>query len=634
MTPNIKVVSVADPVSNVVSGISKLPPTVTKKDDGSWKAGNLSNADERLSFQLAVTSNIQNYRHNESKLSSTSEKWKALSTCVKEAASKTLNVSKSPITPSRRAALANFQKSKSTMSKNPLNPIHKAELRIARDIKNKAYHSHVERKCDDFFSNLLQHDPQERLKLMYKFLKQFRRNVDVTRRGTAYIPLSRWEAELTASSIDPMVNLVEENDHFPIGPPLSVQRLKEYLARLKNGTAPGIDRINMELFKYGPEVLLNELAELLEEVYLNNSTPTEWLITTQIPIPKIKRPEQLSDFRRITICSTAYKLYAKFLLEELNKFIDLPLYQAGFQRNRSCDDHTFVIKKLLDERWKKGLKTYVLALDIKQAFDRLMLKDVPLTLAFYGVPHYLINRIINACLFETTSVQWFGRRTRECSKTRGVKQGCPLSPNIFVAMLHALIETVTESLGNYDLSGRTLTLPLLLGYADDLVQLSGNLANVDDFVKEFVSVGSEIGLELNPTKCKLLLIRDPANQPKPKMVKLGDLNVAIVNKLKYLRNYLSDTLNRPNLTRERIKTVYRVCYSLMPFLRRQKLSSDLIGIGKIYESVLIPVVSYGLKVSTLTKRNRNSLRKMESRVLKLLLSTSSNQVDDKKPSVF
>lgn len=97
-------------------------------------------------------------------------------------------------------------------------------------------------------------------------------------------------------------------------------------------------------------------------------------------------------------------------------------------------------------------------------------------------------------------VQAYGRKTTKQRKIEGVKQGCPFSPNLFVLVPHAILETVTEALGNYDLSGSCLTLPFILGYADDLLILADNL--------EFTYVASEVGLHLNPQKCEIML-RNP-----------------------------------------------------------------------------------------------------------------------------
>lgn len=45
------------------------------------------------------------------------------------------------------------------------------------------------------------------------------------------------------------------------------------------------------------------------------------------------------------------KIYSKFLLDKLKETIEpKPFYQARFKRNRSTDDHIFVVKRVLDER--------------------------------------------------------------------------------------------------------------------------------------------------------------------------------------------------------------------------------------------------------------------------------------------
>lgn len=39
--------------------------------------------------------------------------------------------------------------------------------------------------------------------------------------------------------------------------------------------------------------------------------------------------------------------------------------------NRSTDDHMYTLRRLSEERWRKGLPTYVFTLDLNKAFDRV-----------------------------------------------------------------------------------------------------------------------------------------------------------------------------------------------------------------------------------------------------------------------
>lgn len=139
-----------------------------------------------------------------------------------------------------------------------------------------------------------------------------------------------------------------------------------------------------------------------------------------------------------------------------------------------------------------------------------------------------------ACLTEKTTIHWFGQKIQCYKKTRGVKQGCPISPLLFTIALNAIIETVVEVLENYNINGGSMELPLILAYADDLIILSENSMELDRFVNEFVPTAESLGLSLNEDK-SLLLIRNPLNTDnQPTQIRLGAFNIQTTNKMKYL----------------------------------------------------------------------------------------------------
>lgn len=178
------------------------------------------------------------------------------------------------------------------------------------------------------------------------------------------------------------------------------------------------------------------LTHIDEQTWITNDVPSEWLNTTQTPLHKVPKPKDLNDYRRIALSNAMYKVYASYLLQQLRRYIpDIPSYQAGFLPNRSTDGRVFTLHRVSEERWKKGWPTYILVLDLNKAFDRVNTHRLAMVLQHYGVPAYLINRIISAILQENTSVIWNGQRTHGHQRTQGVvKQGCPISPFIFVIM--------------------------------------------------------------------------------------------------------------------------------------------------------------------------------------------------------
>lgn len=342
-----------------------------------WNALNLKDEQARLNYKVCLDSRLKARKNPQAtNPNSALDAWTSLKQCIQTSASATLSRPTSPITPRRRKACAKLEQAKFKSDRDPSNPTLKIALKQARKEKFEANQAHVGRQCDDFFRNLNSHHPAERVQKTLKFLKKYKRESNRPQKKT-FIPISHWQDDLKLSSLDEQVVRIKETDHFPLGQPPSPETILGYLKKLKNNTAPGNDKINVELLKYGPPSLLQEIAITISRVWDSNNIPEDWLETTQIPIPKNRNPKSTLEYRKITLCNTIYKIYAKFLLEKLTECIEaMPLYQAGFQHNRSTDDHVFTAKSILDERWRKGQVTYVLSLDLKQAFDRLKLDPI------------------------------------------------------------------------------------------------------------------------------------------------------------------------------------------------------------------------------------------------------------------
>ncbi|GBP13516.1 hypothetical protein EVAR_6870_1 [Eumeta japonica] len=125
---------------------------------------------------------------------------------------------------------------------------------------------------------------------------------------------------------------------------------------MKKGTVPGPDRMVIELYQHAPEVFVKQVTKIIGKACESNSFPQEWMETIQIP--KKARPQSVNNYRKISICNTGYRIYATYLLKLLDEEIEaIGNYLAAFMRYRSTEDHIFVIRRILDEKWKTvGLK--------------------------------------------------------------------------------------------------------------------------------------------------------------------------------------------------------------------------------------------------------------------------------------
>lgn len=278
-------------------------------------------------------------------------------TAMLDAAERTLNRPRSPQTPRRAKAGRDAEKIQRELLANRRNAELKRKYREARKRKSQAYEDHQEEKVKAFFDNLENYPVLDRIRLTFRYLKRHRRRA--TQGATTYIPVRSWEEKLKSSASHAEVALLPE----PIGPPEDSGPTLHDVVRLsrtlRNGTAAGTDGVRPELIRYGPESLHQRIHQMLQDIWQHNQVPARLLETVQVPIPKIPRPKSVDEYRRITLCSSIYKIYARYLLEQLESYLEnVENYQYAYHNNRSAEDQIFIVRQMLDERWRKGRTTY------------------------------------------------------------------------------------------------------------------------------------------------------------------------------------------------------------------------------------------------------------------------------------
>lgn len=461
----------------------------------------------------------------------------------------------------------------------------------------------------------------EKVQSAFKFIKTSRQT---SLQNTSPVTLNDWQKDLDAIAGQSPALIPETDGIAPNSAP-TMNEVCEVLMTMKNSRSPGQDALYVEMLKASP-TLTAELKRIIRQAYMTNEVPLSWKVTTSVPIPKKKKPQTVDDYRKITLCSTGYKVYVKLLMKRLQTFIS-PMhdYQAGFVPNKSCDDHLFTVKRVLEERWTKGLATYVLSLDLRKAFDRVNIHLLPQILADNNVPHFLINRIIASCFTESNCIKWYGQQTEGVTKALGVKQGCPGSPQLFNLILNrAILDLQSQVKQQHNITlylGETpglLTLPLVLAFADDILIISRNFIQLKYIIAEFVPILSTYGLEINGEKSGVMIKDVTPVSPGQQITINSQLKLPVVSSIKYLGITIPSDMSRRNSIRSRCASSVALSRALVPYLK--KLKAPIEVIMKLYHAIIVPSLIYGLKSCSITQANKKTLMRREISIIKELSS--------------
>ena len=302
---------------------------------------------------------------------------------------------------------------------------------------------------------------------------------------------------------------------------VSVEYIKDYLSRYPGKLRLPVQAVDAELVRKcilssgsssaGPDgipfsvyrLFVDIATPLLHEVILFlGSSPVSKLnrsfnFTDLFFIPKklgTSRPDKL---RPISISNTDNRLIAKVLKSVLvgpaNDMVGR--WQHAFLPGRSIEDPIRFVNAKFFDALEEGSELYLLLIDFAKAFDSVSNTYLFLLLEHIGVPDWFINVLRSLYSNIVSKPILFDAHDFVINLVDGLKQGCPLSPLLFVIAIEPLLfllSKIKEADGN--------------GFADDLSTsvLSSNPASFALVAKEVDCFTTATGVRTNKVKTCLL----------------------------------------------------------------------------------------------------------------------------------
>ena len=423
----------------------------------------------------------------------------------------------------------------------------------------------------------------------------------------------------------------------------SEEEISRALSQLRFGKAPGLDGIQTETLRLGGAATVQWLKALFDSIWSSEVVPADWRKQVIIPIHKKGSRTDCDNYRGIALLSTPSKVFAKVILNRLKPWAEAHLCenQCGFRSGRSCADHLFTLRILMEKAREFHRPLYMCFIDLKKAYDSLSREALwrILTTSF-NLPHKVLSIVQALHKDSVASVRAYGKTSREFSVSAGVRQGCILAPTLFNIYFDVVIRMALEE---HQRRGRGVRMAYLhegklignrkklqwetlvsdLEYADDMVLLADGWEDLRAMLESLEARCMDLGLTISYKKTKLLAVLPSDSYPKPSPVRLRSEEdpIDVVTSFQYLGSIVSDDCSAGTEIDSRISKASQAFRSLSRILWYQKKIKCHTKL-RIFSSVIMPTLLYGLETVALQELHVSRLQSFVGRCLRVILGIS------------
>ncbi|KAM1484563.1 hypothetical protein TB2_035686 [Malus domestica] len=138
--------------------------------------------------------------------------------------------------------------------------------------------------------------------------------------------------------------------------------------------APSPDGFQGIFFHSFWNIIMDEVNGLVCDLVNGRASPKSINSTFIVLIPKVPNPENVSQFRPISLCNYSYKIVSKVLANRLKPLLPIIISpsQSAFVVGRQIQDNVLITHEVFHFlKMRKGLFKLALKIDMNKAYDRV-----------------------------------------------------------------------------------------------------------------------------------------------------------------------------------------------------------------------------------------------------------------------
>ncbi|CAL5349484.1 unnamed protein product [Camellia sinensis] len=260
------------------------------------------------------------------------------------------------------------------------------------------------------------------------------------------------ESGISTSPLTHSLPILTPREVALLNRPISATEVKDVVFSLGPYKAPNLDGIQPFFYQQFWDVVGLTLTTVIQQMFASGDISTYLNKTLITLIPKVDHPSTMNHFRPISLSNVTMRILSKILVFRVRPFLTKlvnPL-QSSFIPGRQATDNIVLVQELLHSMHKSKSSKGAMAIkiDLGKAYDRIEWPFLEQVLNEIGFPFSWITLIMKCVSITQLAILWNGASTSFFQPSRGLRQGDPLSPYLFLFCIkklgHSILEAVNQ----------------------------------------------------------------------------------------------------------------------------------------------------------------------------------------------
>lgn len=263
--------------------------------------------------------------------------------------------------------------------------------------------------------------------------------------------------------------------------------------RMTKKSSPGLD--GLTVFET-EAVSVRGRAKLFSIFLLLSWVPDSILNSYTIFIPKKVDTSEPANLRPILIASNLLRQFHKILVNRITTSANLSSYQYGFRPLGGVAKGIDLFDAILRSVQEDFRPIAMAVLDLEKAFVSVSHSAIYKCLETLNLPVGYINYLKFVYKYSKTQLSFRRQKSDFIHSVKGVRQGDPLSPLLFLIVFNTELEILPSNIG---FRFRNLLINHI-AYADDLIVMAESSAELQHLLNLLQHALSKVGLRINLSK--------------------------------------------------------------------------------------------------------------------------------------